>query len=451
LNALIDGVEWRRQINGFECDVYLANEGIAVEVDGFPWHDGHEHRDLHKQRSLAKQGIRLLRVRDARLRVLSTADVVYQKNEPHIVVIKNVASALLRQFNLDPGVADSLVRYVAGGVAINDSGYRRILSELPGPPAEKSVAHLRPDLAVEWHKLRNQPLEPKSFSLGSHKKIWWQCPSGHEWQSTINNRVKGHGCPFCYDARTDSIQRRGSLADRFPDVARSWHPRKNGELRPNQLPASTTQKVWWLCDCGNEFESQVAHRTRGGGCPVCAASRIGNKVVRAAVERSGSLASERPDLLESWCYRLNQDFDPEKISRGSAKRVWWECEAHHTWKAAIKTRAAGHGCPECYEQSGERGQPSFSKAMHTKLHSIVSKVCERVPSGKVRFSSLYDVVRNRLEQFEGESLSKRALGSWLKQQGFISFNSNGRWYTGISLRSPDPKTRTANKRMESNG
>ncbi|MBQ4587207.1 MAG: zinc-ribbon domain-containing protein, partial [Clostridia bacterium] len=31
----------------------------------------------------------------------------------------------------------------------------------------------------------------------SHKKAWWKCDKGHEWQARIASRNKGSGCPYC--------------------------------------------------------------------------------------------------------------------------------------------------------------------------------------------------------------------------------------------------------------
>ena len=38
LNALFDDVMWRAKISGYECDVYLRNKGIGIEIDGVYWH-----------------------------------------------------------------------------------------------------------------------------------------------------------------------------------------------------------------------------------------------------------------------------------------------------------------------------------------------------------------------------------------------------------------------------
>ena len=54
-----------------------------------------------------------------------------------------------------------------------------------------------PELAIEWHPTRNEPFSPTMVTSGSHKKVWWKCSKGHEWQATIDNRNRGNRCPQC--------------------------------------------------------------------------------------------------------------------------------------------------------------------------------------------------------------------------------------------------------------
>lgn len=32
----------------------------------------------------------------------------------------------------------------------------------------------------------------------SHKKVWWQCRRGHEWEAVVASRNRGIGCPYCH-------------------------------------------------------------------------------------------------------------------------------------------------------------------------------------------------------------------------------------------------------------
>ena len=56
-----------------------------------------------------------------------------------------------------------------------------------------------PALAGECHPARNE-LGPAEVTFGSEIVLWWVCEKGHEWQSRVNNRVHGRGCPRCASA-----------------------------------------------------------------------------------------------------------------------------------------------------------------------------------------------------------------------------------------------------------
>ena len=55
-----------------------------------------------------------------------------------------------------------------------------------------------PLLLRQWHPLRNGDLSPRQVSPGSHRKVWWRCDRGHEWQAEVKSRaLLGTGCPVC--------------------------------------------------------------------------------------------------------------------------------------------------------------------------------------------------------------------------------------------------------------
>ena len=54
-----------------------------------------------------------------------------------------------------------------------------------------------PLLAKEWNYEKNNGLTPMDVTSNSHKKVWWKCVKGHEWQARIDSRNNGNGCPIC--------------------------------------------------------------------------------------------------------------------------------------------------------------------------------------------------------------------------------------------------------------
>lgn len=64
-------------------------------------------------------------------------------------------------------------------------------------PGYNDLASQNPDVAEEWNYEKNGELTPADVTPKSNKRVWWKCSKGHEWETTINNRSKGHGCPQC--------------------------------------------------------------------------------------------------------------------------------------------------------------------------------------------------------------------------------------------------------------
>ncbi len=132
-----------------------------------------------------------------------------------------------------------------------------------------------------------------------------------------------------------------SLADRFPDIAKQWHPTRNGALTPSQIMPASNTKTWWRCRDGHEWEATVAGRTssRGSGCPVHA----GRQVVMGV----NDLATRFPDIAAQW-HSTRNEYAPDGIVAGSTTRVWWRCEQGHQWEVAVSSRTSrGSGCPVC--------------------------------------------------------------------------------------------------------
>jgi hypothetical protein len=138
------------------------------------------------------------------------------------------------------------------------------------PCKDNNLRDKHPDVAKEWHRTKNGKRKPSEFISGSKKKVWWKCPKvdDHEWEATITNRTHGSGCPFC--ARRKS-RKDNCLADLNPDLAKQWHPTKNGNLKPTHVTCGSSKKVWWKCpeDKDHEWEAKISVRNRGAGCQYC--------------------------------------------------------------------------------------------------------------------------------------------------------------------------------------
>ena len=124
----------------------------------------------------------------------------------------------------------------------------------------------KPELAKEFHPIKNKPLTPDKILPRSNKKIWWLCSRGHEWFAAVDNRYAGTSCPDCSGKKLSSNH---NLAVKFPQLIKQWDPEKNYPLTPFDVTPKSFMLVWWICEKGHKWQARIEKRTRGRGCHVC--------------------------------------------------------------------------------------------------------------------------------------------------------------------------------------
>jgi len=152
---------------------------------------------------------------------------------------------------------------------VNGSGCHFCTNQKPS--VTNSLSTISPELAKQWHPTKNGSLTPEQVVAGSSKRVWWKCSNGldHVWKTTIDNRFRGgNACPFCAGQKVSVTN---SLASLFPEIAKEWHPTKNGGVTPDRVRPGSEKKAWWRCklDPSHEWDTRISHRTKGSGCPAC--------------------------------------------------------------------------------------------------------------------------------------------------------------------------------------
>jgi len=221
------------------------------------------------------------------------------------------------------------------------------------PPVKVSItnclATVEPTIAKEWHSTKNGDLTPYDLTAGSQKKVWWLCKQGHTHDTLVYSRVINFpksGCRFC-DNKEPTID--NNLEILRPDVAKEWHPTKNGNLTPSNVTVGSRKKVYWKCPKGadHEWASEVYQRVArfsnsSRGCPCCAGYQL---------SETNSITTIAPEIATEFDVKLNNGLTPDKVRATTTKKYYWRCSinSEHVWRAQPAARCYNFmtGCPKC--------------------------------------------------------------------------------------------------------
>lgn len=339
LNWIFPDAIWRHKIEKTEVDVFIPSLRVAIEYDGSHFHRDKIDRDKAKNDRLKTKGIFVVRLRERPLAVISSLDTVTESEG----IKKNDLNNLLLKIPHKNEKLLSLFRdYQEKPNFQSEPAYKKMLSQLPYPPIESSLAGTHKELVKEWDFKRNTPLVPEAFSYGSHYDAWWICAKGHSYQAQIQSRATGGGCPICSKR---IVTQENNLAITHPKLAMEWHP--ENILLPSEFTSGNDYKAKWRCskNPSHEWQTTIRARTRSKkptGCPYCT-GRLADK--------ENNLLAKYPEIAREWHYKKNNDLAPDTVTPRSDRKVWWICSKHkppHQWEAQVKHRTGkGSGCPIC--------------------------------------------------------------------------------------------------------
>ena len=224
------------------------------------------------------------------------------------------------------------------------------------------LATCNPQLAKEWHPTKNGDLTPFDVTCNSNKIVWWLLSYDDpktkkhfdfEWQASINNRNNGNDCPFLSGRQV--YKGFNDLATCNPQLAKEWHPTKNGDLTPFDVTCSSSKKVWWYLPYDDpktgehfdfEWQASINNRNKKSDCPFLSGQQVWKDF--------NDLATCNPQLAKEWHPTKNGDLTPFDVTCNSAKKVWWllsyddpKTGKHFNfeWQAVIAKRNIGNDCP----------------------------------------------------------------------------------------------------------
>lgn len=203
-----------------------------------------------------------------------------------------------------------------------------------------------PNIAKEWNFSKNEK-RPEDYLCRSGYKAWWKCKKypKHEWETEIHHRTgpTKSGCPYCSNKKVDDTN---SLLINFPEIAKEFHPTKNGNKTSKDFVFGSNAKIWWQCSLNNnhEWKTAIFYRVApyNQRCPYC---------INKKADNINSLFSKFPKIAKEFHPTKNGSKTSKDFVFGSNCKVWWVCSKNenHEWVSMIKSRTVDNkpNCPFC--------------------------------------------------------------------------------------------------------
>jgi very-short-patch-repair endonuclease len=277
---------------------------------------------------------------------------------------------------------------------------------------------VRPDIAKYWHATKNGDLTPSGITYTSSKKVWWKCDKvdDHEWYTSVQ------GFRSCSVCNGKTVVLSNCLKTLRPDLAKQWHPTKNGDLTPYDVTVKSGKRVWWKCEKADDHEwiSGVHNRSNGAGCHMC----TNRKIVK-----SNCLATTHPKIAQEWHKTKNGDLTPYMVSAGFGTKIWWTCDKglDHEYQTKILHRTHGSNCPFCTLTPQSRQELTINFELIQFFKDINPKGFKTRAKGKLWSIDIYIPQLKLGIEFDGSywHKDKRALDKLkteqLEEEGFEIF------------------------------
>lgn len=316
-----------------ELDIFIPSIKVGVEYDGGYYHTNIES-DLEKDKLCESLGIKLYRIRDAKCLKMNSSSICFYRKDKTEKDLEKIITELLSNLNIENKKIDikedlydiySKIEFMEKEKSLaktkpellKEWNYEKngnLTPESIAPSSSKKVWWIcsnghewqatpnkrskgsgcpycsnnkimkgyndlettNPSVLKEWNYKKNGNLKPDEVMAGSNKKVWWICPKGHEYETSILNKTKRNGtkCPICCNQKV--LKGYNDLKTLNPDLAIEVDLFKNDGKTSEDFVVNSGKEIWWKCKiCGFNWKARIIDRNKGRKkCPHCSKNNI---------------------------------------------------------------------------------------------------------------------------------------------------------------------------------
>ena len=210
--------------------------------------------------------------------------------------------------------------------------------------------------SIFWSKKNEKT--PADYALNSHKKCWFDCDCGHDFESTLLNINKGNNwCPYCYNrkicGKCESCYNK-SFASHPKSIY--WH--KLNEHKPEEVIKGSEKKCYFNCDkCDHILLIGLKKiSSYGRWCSYCSHQKLcENNDCKMCY--NNSFAS-----VEKSKYLNDKTVNPRMLFKSTNKKYNFDCnKCLQTFETPLSNITKGVWCPYCFNKTEDKLYKELSR------------------------------------------------------------------------------------------
>jgi very-short-patch-repair endonuclease len=203
--------------------------------------------------------------------------------------------------------------------------------------------------SIFWSN-RNEK-KPNEVALNSHKKFWFNCECGHEFESNlININQSNNWCGFCSNPPKklcDNENCKMCFSNSFASHEKSIFWSNENELTPRQVFKSADRKKYiFNCDCGHKLEIIVKNITnKKHWCSYCSHQKLCENNDCEMCWNNSFASVER-------CKYLHNNINPRMLFKSTNKKFNFDCNVcQKVFESQLSDITKGVWCSFCVNKT----------------------------------------------------------------------------------------------------
>ena len=199
--------------------------------------------------------------------------------------------------------------------------------------------------SIFWSN-RNEK-KPNEVALNSHKKFWFDCECGHEFESNlVNINQSNNWCPYCYNRKLcgncESCNEKS-----FATHEKSFYWSDKNKLKPNKVIKGCDKKFYFNCNkCPHELLiSPKKISVLGRWCSYCSHQKLCENNNCEMCWNNSFASVER-------CKYLHDNINPRMLFKSTNKKFKFDCNVcQKVFSCQLSDVTKGVWCSFCVNKT----------------------------------------------------------------------------------------------------